>query len=484
MNKNIEEFYLDWSSQLNTYLRSYVYDEFGRKLKPRFAYLTLQKYLNNLLNNSLSEDEKIILLPGIRGVGKTTLLAQLYFFEHFKPKTHFYHHTLDYRFYISTDRLSMEGISLKEFTDYLEKNIWGNLVKNRYKLLFLIDEIQYDPKWGLFLKLLFDKTKGNKNILIIATGSSALLLNQDKELIRRSRIERLLPMKFTEYLMLYNNIFPLKNLSHQLKTAVFDQPDALSVFESLSALKPKVLRQLEKIKNLGMVKKNYFLYGSFPFSAKINNPFRALDLIKDVILTNIIQKDLILMEDFSGETLAKIVDLLYLLANSDNISIKNLSNTLNLHSFTVTKILRALAKAEIIYPILPYGRPYAQIKKSPKYLFLSPNIRSSLITRLSAPTKHGTLLEDYVSLFFVKELQNKAKIFYDYSQGGADFIIRFHDLQEIVIEVGFGKENLNQVITTLNKTSGRAKYGLVIGSRRLELKENVVKIPLNYFLLV
>ncbi len=89
-----------------------------------------------------------------------------------------------------------------------------------------------------------------------------------------------------------------------------------------------------------------------------------------------------------------------------------------------------------------------------------------------------------MALIFEKELKGKANVLYDFAKGGADFILRFLDHQEIVIEVGFGKEEIRQVEKTMKKTQGRAKYGIVIGSKELEIQDNVLKIPLNYFLLI
>ena len=90
-----------------------------------------------------------------------------------------------------------------------------------------------------------------------------------------------------------------------------------------------------------------------------------------------------------------------------------------------------------------------------------------------------------MALVFAKDIYGKAEIFYDYGKSGADFIVRFPDNSEIVIEVGFEKDKINQVENTIKKTNGRAKYGLIIGSDNLELVgNNIVKIPLDYFLLM
>ena len=488
MNKRTEQFYIEWKANLENYLSGYIFGEQGMR-KTRYPYLTLQKYLTDLLDETLAEENKIIILPGIRGVGKTTLLSQLYSFEKFLPDSHQHlkhkFKVLDHRFYISVDRLISENISLNDFIQYLEDTVWGSLLKNNKKILLLIDEIQYDEQWDLSLKLLFDKVKGNKNILIIATGSSAIFLNQkNKDLVRRSKVERILPEKFTEYLVLHHGIFPQKGLTSALRDAVFNSITAREVFERISAQKISIVNKLSSIKDLQQRKNDYFLRGSFPFAAEMTSIPQALERIKNMVLVNITQRDLILSGDFDAETLVKIPDVLFLLANSDEISTGNLADTLKLHSNTINKILKSLVDAEILFEIKPYGQPYAQIKKSPKYLFVSSAIRSGLLGGIFSSGNKGKLLEDYMALIFAKELDGKAKVLYDYGKGGADFVVRFVNGEEIVFEVGMSKERTDQVERTMKKTNGRAKYGVVIGSQELELQGDVVKIPLHYFLLM
>jgi predicted AAA+ superfamily ATPase len=56
--------------------------------------------------------------------------------------------------------------------------------------------VHYDENWGLFLKNIFDRTKGHKNILIIATGSSAINLRINPDLSRRVLVEDIYQVKF------------------------------------------------------------------------------------------------------------------------------------------------------------------------------------------------------------------------------------------------------------------------------------------------
>ena len=310
-------------------------------------------------------------------------------------------------------------------------------------------------------------------------------MNQkNQDLVRRAVVERILPEKFSEYLLLHKNIYPEKGFSGDLKNIIFNSKNAEQVFNSLSLYKHKIINKLSKINNLRECKKDYFLRGSFPFSAQIDTQPLAMERIKNMVLVNIVQKDLILSGDFDAETLVKIPNLLFLLANSDEISVGKLAKILKFSSNTVNKILDSLVKAEILFELKPYGQPYVQIRKSSKFLFISSNIRAGLLNGFISNEIKGKFLEDYMALIFEKELKDKGVVLFDYSKGGADFIFRFFNKSEIVIEVGLGKGVVRQVKKTLVKTRGRGKYGLIIGSRELAMQDDIIKIPLDYFLLM
>ncbi|PIQ68794.1 MAG: hypothetical protein COV91_02210, partial [Candidatus Taylorbacteria bacterium CG11_big_fil_rev_8_21_14_0_20_46_11] len=71
------------------------------------------------------------------------------------------------------------------------------------------------------------------------------------------------------------------------------------------------------------------------------------------------------------------------------------------------------------------------------------------------------------------------------SKAGADFILTIASKNIIPIEVGVGEKLGTQVRSTMKKVRS-AKYGIVICKNSLTLLEdaNVVKVPLDYFLLI
>ena len=58
-------------------LKSYTQDEQGKKYPQRNIYVKVDKYFRDFLHNPNARDRWII-IPGLRGVGKTTILAQLF----------------------------------------------------------------------------------------------------------------------------------------------------------------------------------------------------------------------------------------------------------------------------------------------------------------------------------------------------------------------------------------------------------------------
>ncbi len=484
--QKIQEFYAKWNSEMEPLLNSYIYEN-ENLIVPRFIYSHLERYLFKFLTNQLADEEKIILLPGLRGVGKTTLLAQLFFFEKFLQKRtlkkHLKHYTLDFRFYISVDELMLRGITLAEFLDFLETNLWGSLARGQKKVLLLLDEVQYDPKWDLTLKKLYDKTVNKHNLLVVATGSAAISLKrQSSDLIRRSIILHVLPEKYTEFLNVHHGITPPTGLSDSIKEALFFQSTAEEVEKTLKELSLPLATYLISQGTRRFFEKEYLLKGAFPFSAKIKNKFEALQRIKDTIILNV-ERDLKTLGNFDTDTLSKVPSLLYLLAYSDSINSKNLLDSSAITSIqTLRKILDTLVDSELLFKLLPYGKVYKNIKKASKYLFIAPSLRAALLPSFETEHFKGKLLEDFCALIFAEIFKGTTTLMYDYGKNGADFIIRFHDLTEIIVEVGFTKNSIKQVYTTMKRAKSNVKYGIVIGTEKLERYDNIVTVPIEYVL--
>jgi predicted AAA+ superfamily ATPase len=96
-------------------------------------------------------------------------------------------------------------------------------------------------------------------------------------------------------------------------------------------------------------------------------------------------------------------------------------------------------------------------------------------------------MEDIVAMTLYREFvaSSRGALNHDSSKGGADFILTIAEKNIIPIEVGMGEKLGTQVRSTMKKV-GSAKYGVVVCRNSLTLLEdaNVIKVPLDYFLLI
>jgi uncharacterized protein len=485
----IEQFYIKWQAIIRERINGYIYDENNTLLPTRYIFAKFKETLEKFLTNRLSEVEKIILMPGIRGIGKSTLLMQISAIEKYLEP----HDKrilanigkLKERIYLDVSQLSAEQISLHDFFNFYEEVKGIHFEKPGKKILIFLDEIHFDEKWGLFLKNLFDRTKGHKDILVIATGSSALQINMIADLGRRSDIWEIFPMKFSEYLILKYGKSSLAGLANEIHEIIFYSKNAKTLYEKLQQRKEVINRYF--INDLPPdAEKEFYECGGFPSTIKIENKIKALEKIKSVI-DGIIAKDILKLKRFETHTVAKIGDLLFLFAQSDLINYTKLQDTLRIsRPETIEGLIEVLMLAGILAKIKTYGTTYGSTRKTPKYLFITPSLRSAILTNNYPVGIEGKKLEDYFALLFLKDIKGSKtfgapKLSYDIAEGGADFILTLQDRSNIVIEVGFNEEEVKQVQKTMKKV--KSKYGLVFGSNELELvNDAIVKIPLKFFL--
>jgi len=492
--EKIESFYRLWTSEIDKLLAGYIYDEEGKPNPTRYIFAYYLTLLEKFAGGRLEEIEKINLLSGIRGVGKTTVLAQLYYAPKFIPSLrkanygNVFSQNYD-KIYLDVSRLAAEGISLTEFFNYYQEINNVRFVDLDRKLLILLDEVHYDEKWGLFLKNVFDATKSHKNILIIATGSSALKIKLNPDLSRRSLLEELYPLKFNEYAILKNGIYPPRGLSDKLIEAVLASSDAKELFEFYKNSQNEISRYFSKMPP--DAEKDYLYFGGFPFILRLKNKKSILFELVSGVIDKLITKDLLELKKFSSETISKIKDLLYLIASSDSTDIDKLCSTLKLDYRPVRGVLDALVQSGVLVEIKSYGQKFVRVRKPIKFLFISPSLRISILNGIVPPEVKGKILEDYLTLIFYKDFRKKEKkyggieIMQDSSSGGADFVLRIGREKKVIIEVGFakGNEGVKQVKNT-GKTIGGYDYGIVISPRGdLELvNDRVIKMPLNFWL--
>ncbi len=462
-------------------LRLSAYDRDSKAYLKRYFYYRLDQYARNFLE--AGGEPRWLMIPGLRGVGKTTVLAQLFFAYQNRFNGRVLYVSLD-------DIVNKLGSNLFAVLDAYEELLGESFSSLKDNVLLLVDEVHFDPKWQVALKSLYDKSR---RVFIVSTGSSAIAINRTADVARRSLVEKMYPLKFTEYVMLDNTVakrkeirFPSK-LGEQIAQALFESNDADEAYQRLKLLETQIRGYWQKIDihSLG----RYIKYYSLP-SVLLYNDDAAIYTIMNSVVDRIVEKDLPTMQSFSTAVLAKVPALLFLVASSGTRSLSAFAKDLkDIDEKTLAAVFRVLEEAELLLRIYPFSLSAPRrVRKPSKYLFFASSIRAALIHLTDSraiDTQHkGKLLEDSVGMYLYRYFAGVigASLGYDDMQGGADFIIEARG-KRIVVETGWNKRDGNQAIQTMKNT--KATYGLLVtNSSALENKDSVLTVPFEVFFLL
>lgn len=181
--------------QINT--TPFIAEEFlknnGEEFHYRNAFDNLKTNVNNFLDGF--DENRFIIMPGLRGVGKSTLLFQTY--KYLIDKGIDKNRIL----YVPVDEL--KTLNESNLLDLI--NVFVQDIHHKYpasltqELFVLIDEAQEDSDWSQTGKIINDQSK---KIFMLFTGSNALEFELNLNSVRRTLFERIYPMNFQEYLHL------------------------------------------------------------------------------------------------------------------------------------------------------------------------------------------------------------------------------------------------------------------------------------------
>ena len=454
-------------------------------LRYRRAYFRIKKYVDDFLMGERlgSTTKRLVILPGLRGVGKTTIVFQIYDYLKNHKKV-----DQDRILYFSTDELKAYlGKKILDVADTFIQDVHKTSPIYLEKELFIfVDEAHFDANWSETAKILFDKSK---KIFMIFTGSSALNLELSVDAARRTTKEIVFPMNFSEYLTLnYNGWFPPKNMAESIRDLIINgETDS---FVDIASSKENELTK--KLMNIGKpIEKeweDFVCYKGFPFTLNMSQ-VEAHEKIFNMI-DRVIEKDIFSIQSFNTDTRNTISRILSFLALQfpGGTSDAKLSKRLGVSPTLIRSILDVLEKTHLIFSIKPYGGAGKIIRKPWKYYFLSPSINSAIRFKLGAFDKNsrdmlGVLVESLVASYFIrmKETINlPTGIFYDSEDGGADFIIQDAKENTIPIEVSYGKKDKGQIEKSIKRYN--SKYGIIICEcPKIRKEDNIIYIPFMTF---
>lgn len=443
----------------------------------RHAYIRIKKYIADLLSKTVVTARRWIIIPGMSGTGKTTILAQLYFeyFTKVKPNR---------ILYISVEDIVLLGSTLKEVISAYELILGESFEATEDPIILMVDEIHRDKDWANTITSLYNRTT---KVITICSGSSAVSLQTNaSDIGRRAIFEKLYPLSFAEFLMIKKNKFPVLKLKERLKEAFYESDSAKEVYSKLKKLEGEVNKYWADVEDLDV--DEFLTVGTLPYAIGSKDRAQVFSGL-DVQLDKIIQKDIRDLGTLDNTTIDHIKRLLFLLANNDQTAVSGLSTTLEVTRPTIESILEVLTKAELIIRLPAHGNAERKITKPSKFLFMSPAIRMTLLDVTGGESTYlsqkGKLLEDVAGLHFYREFisTGRGSVTYDNAKNGADFIIRIDDKKQIVLEIGNGHKDTKQVENTMEKN--KSDYGIVICQRKeitLIEEKNIIMVPKEYFL--
>lgn len=455
-------------------VRRYTYSPKEEQYPQRFMFAKIRQYIDAFLDKTQSN--RMVIIPGFRGVGKTTLMAQI---------CEFYSKKIDNILFLSVEEAeNLLNASINDIVVAFESIIGQGIESIKTPTLIFLDEIQADPKWAISLKTLFDKST---NVFFCCSGSSVLILQTTSNLARRAIFERMPPLSFVEYEMIKNREFPKDGLRDDISQAIYFSNSAMEVFTKLKNLEQDVNKCWSKINRHDI--QSYLSYGSLPFSFIMPNETAVYDAIS-LLLDKIIKQDLPTLGNFDQDTLGAVKKILFAIAENDTSSLGLLERNFGINRLTISNIFEALEKVELLIKVPAYGSNMTAAKKPNKYLFMSPAIRMTFFSFTGQEstylTRQGKLLEDSFAMHLYREfiVGNKGLVRYDSAQGGADFILQILNNKQIVIEVGMGNKDIKQIANTIKKIN--SDYNLIFSNSELKINEKLktVFVPLDYYFLM
>ncbi|MCC5931171.1 MAG: ATP-binding protein [Cyclobacteriaceae bacterium] len=345
-------------------LRSWFYSAVQR------TNTTFKRYLWN----EIRWENRLIILLGARGVGKTTLLLQ-----YIKLQLPINQQTL----YVSLDDIYFSNHTLVDFA--------VEFVREGGKYLIL-DEAQKYQNWSREVKNIYDNFPDLK--LIVSGSSTIELLRSEGDLSRRALYYKLNGLSFREYL----------NFELNQNAASYTLQEILSNGLQISL---ELTNQISIHPHFS----NYLHAGFYPFYKEDKAMYhkrlqQVINTVMDVDLVDSFQIDVGATHKVK-KLMAEIASLVPFKPN-----IKKLSEQLGISRDTLIKYLQLMDRADLLRLIYSRTKGISALNKPEKIFLNNPNLAYAL----SDDVNKGSLRET----FFVSQLSTRHKV--RYAEAG-DFMI-------------------------------------------------------------
>ena len=349
----------------------------------------LKQQYKRFLFHEIDWNQKLIVLLGHRGVGKTTMLLQ----------------TMQQReksIYMSLDNIYFEANRLVHTVEEL----YQNGIRN-----FFLDEVHRYPHWSGDIKNIYDNYD---DVRLVTTGSSILELSKGQADLSRRALTYYLPgLSFREFL----------ELQTDQKWATLELKQVFEEHEQLSANmtdREDILKQFQ----------DYLKFGYYPFFLEGTNSYFS-KLLETSNL--IIDLDINAYEELQYATIRNLKKLLYIISQSVPFkpNVTKLAQQMSVSRNTLLKMLDLMNRAQLLTLLKSDARGNSFLQKPEKVYLNNPNL---LWAFSDGKPGIGNLRET----FFLNQLSVKHEVS---SSKWADFLVDI----KFTIEVGGASKTARQI---------------------------------------
>ena len=376
---------------------------------------------------------EIIVLTGMRRVGKTTLLKMLY--EKIDSENKVF--------------LDLENLINQKIFDEIDfDNIWNNLIlfgitKNEKAFIFL-DEIQTFPQIVSVVKYLYD----HYDVKFFLTGSSSYYLKNlfPESLAGRKILFELYPLDFEEFL-----IFK-------------EVPVKCHIFFSEKEQDRNYIAYEKRKKYYD----EFLAYGGFPQVVLAENEERKKIYLND-IFSSYFEKDVKSLADFKQINAFRDLILLLFQRIGSKLDISKLASALNISRHTVYSYLSFLEQTYFISLITPYSKSVDREISGTRKVYACDTGFVNLFAKVDA----GNLLENAV----YNCLRHFGKINYYQKRTGAEIDFILPELSTAIeVKTKADQRDIDKLKTLSEKLGYKESY--VVSKEFVDLQKIISVIDL------
>ena len=368
------------------------------------------------LMDEIDWNERLLMIKGQKGVGKTTLITQR-ILQMFGPTN-----TTEV-LYVSLDNIYFGTHKLLDFIEQFHAQ--GG------KYLFM-DEVHKYKGWSLEVKNAYDEFA---DLHMVLSGSSLINLSDgEADLSRRCISYTMLGLSFREYLQMFHQKDFRRRTLQEILT------DGNSICAEVNA----------QVRPLPLFSE-YLRYGYYPFLKESQSNYYVR--IENIVNTTI-EVELPQLRKLDIGNIRKMKSLLGILSSNVPYALDTvkLSKMAELSRITLLQYLQNLSEARLIQLLYSDVTNVKRLQKPDKIYMENPNMLHALAT---TQVNEGTERE----VFFINQLSSKYVV--EYSKTSADFTID----HQYTIEVGGRSKDGKQIAGVANGYIASADEEYVLGNK-------------------